>query len=248
VINWQIHGAQFGALWHDTGLDRYPFPFHIVSGFSWQSDLDKFEADVVAAFAGEEHERLRAAVRVLANPEVHVAVTGRTVADEPIRLIAAQVQQTVAIASQLPGPGPLHGGDVVLALGRAGQLAAQIVGSLPANAAGKQHFHATRAERDAEQAYSGGFLTQRASATQPRLEAVLTTHHAGNGGIRVWSGPRYGRENLIGSFRWIDVAADGRYVIGPYDRTQARPASPEAMTRVLDGLLTTAREEGRDPR
>ncbi|WP_068268981.1 ESX secretion-associated protein EspG [Aldersonia kunmingensis] len=245
MINWQLGAAQFGALWYGTGLDRYPFPFDIVSGFEWQDDADQFERAVREAFAGPEHERLRAAVRVLTKPDVHFAVTGRTVDETPIRVIAAQAQHLAAIAVQQPGPDENHGGDITLGFGSAGYLPGQIVAVLPPNSAGHNEFRRSTMTHDDE---PRGFLSSAiATRTAPRLEQALTDRHAGNGAIRVWAGPRYGRQAEIGSLRWIDIAGDGRYVIGPRDRDRAIPADPAGLTRILEGMLELGLEEVREP-
>jgi EspG family len=241
MINWQFGAAQFGALWNGTGLDRYPFPFDIVSGFTWRDDAERFEQQVREAFAGPEHERLRAAVTVLANPEVHVAVSGRTVANERIRVIAAQAQRYAAIAVQHPGPDDDTGGDIVLGFGSVGRLAGQIVGVLPANAGGNSEFtRRTDPSDDAPRGFTTALAVSRRAAP---LEQVLATGHAGDGTIRVWAGPRYGRQAQAGEVRWIDIAGDGRYVIGPQDGSRAVPAGPQRLSQILDALLNRAFED-----
>ncbi|MCX5042276.1 ESX secretion-associated protein EspG [Aldersonia sp. NBC_00410] len=241
MINWKMGAAQFGALWYGTGLDRYPFPFDIVSGFTWRDDAERFEQQVRDAFAGSEHERMRAAVSVLANPEVHVAVSGRTAANARIRVIGAQAQRYAAIAVQQPGPDDEQGGDVTLGFGPAGRLAGQIVGVLPPNAGGTSEFKGPT--EPAEDSPRGFTTTVAVSRRAARLEQVLATRHAGDGTIRVWSGPRYGRQSETGQVRWIDIAGDGRYVIGPRDRTRAAPADPQRLSQIVDGLLERASEE-----
>jgi hypothetical protein len=247
MINWQLGAAQFGALWYGTGLDRYPFPFDIVSGFEWRDDAEQYERAVRVAFAGPEHERLRAAVRVLATPDVHFAVTGRTVGEAPIRVIAAQAQHFAAIAVQAPGPDDDHGGDITLGFGSAGHLAGRIVAVLPPNAAGHNEFRRpTMTHEDDE---PRGFLSSAvATRPAPRLERALAAGHAGHGAIRVSAGPRYGRQAEIGSLRWIDIAGDGRYAIGPHERDRTVPADPARLTAILDQLLEHGLDTIRDHR
>lgn len=244
MINWQLGAAHFGALWYETGLDRYPFPFDIASGFEWQVDAERYEREVRAAFAGPEHERLHAAVRVLAHPDVHVAVTGRTVDGVRIRVIAAQADRFAAIAVQRPGTDDAHGGDVVLGFGSVDRLAGAIIGVLPQNAGGHKEFQRSSAESSSG---SLGFLTS-ASATRPapRLEQELAAGHAGHGAVRVWAGPRYGRQLEVGRLRWIDIAGDGRYLIGPGDRDRARPGGPDRLTTALGKLVQIGLDDTRD--
>lgn len=244
MINWQMQATQFGALWDGTGLDRYPFPFDIVSTFVTPDDAQRYEHDVRAAFAGPEHERLRAAVGVLAHPEVHVAVTGRTVDDAALRVIGAQSGRFAAIAVQQPGADEEHGGDVILGFGAAGQLGAQIVGVLPPNVGGHNEFHRSPARSD--DGPRGFLTTATATRSAPLLEQVLADRHAGNGAIRVKSGPRYGRQLEVGRLRWIDIAGDGRYVIGPRDPNRAVPTAPDRLTAALDRLVQVGLETARD--
>ncbi|WP_346764562.1 ESX secretion-associated protein EspG [Rhodococcus sp. HNM0569] len=243
--NWRMRGAQFGALWLGTGQDRYPFPFHIVTGFDSEEARDEYQQAVRAAFDGPEHDALTAAVRILASPEIYAAVSGRTVDGQPIRAIAAQMHQQVAIAVQMPGPAPLHGGDVVVALGQAGSLGGQIVGLLPPNAGGRHRFEKPKPE--AEEDLSAGILRPADAVPAARsLETVLHSGHAGDGTVRVWCGPRHARGNDVGWFRWIDVAGDGRYVVGPHDHAVAVPGGPDVLVSLVSALLDSALETVRE--
>ena len=247
MINWRMNGAQFGGLWLDHRVEGYPFPFQIVTGYRSVEELTEFHRSVREAFAGPAHDSLRAAVRVLAEPEVHVAVSGRTIDAEPLRLIAAQVQSFVALAVQLPGPGPMHGGDVVVAYGTAGRLGGQIVGALPANAAGRRQFAPRAAETEPEHDYSASVLSAVATApARPRLESAIEKSHAGDGVIRVWSGLRHERGREVGTVKWIDLAGDGRYAIGPRDRNTARPAGPDTLAATVDAMIREGLAAARD--
>lgn len=234
--NWQLRGEQFGALWDASGQDRPPFP---LSPTSPERTRDAFEYEqrrIQEAFAGEDRDNVRLAVRILAEPEVFVEIAGETVEKTPIRIIGAQLQRWCAIAVQKPGPTPAAGGDVVLGAGITADLAALLVGQVPQNAAGKRTF--ARNDVNEDDHFSGSILTSpSASGSAPRLEDAMRAGYAGRGTVRVCQGPRHTRAEL-GVIRWLDVAGDGRYMIGPRDPDAAVSADPQLVVQTLASLIT----------
>ncbi|TQC38897.1 ESX secretion-associated protein EspG [Rhodococcus sp. WS4] len=233
--NWQLRPELFDALWAATGQDRIPYPFRIVSAHPGLNAYVAEQNRIRDAFAGAEHGGLKSALGVLADPELYVEISGSTVDQTPIRIIGAQGREWTVIASQLPGRAPQIGGDVVVGTGPAGRLGAQLIGLIPQNAAGRHRFQ-RRDEEDAH--FSRGILQEvNRAAPAPRLETAVQRGYAGRGKVRVFRGPRYGTGRDVGILQWIDIAGDGRYVIGPHDHATAHPASPEHLVAALDTLI-----------
>jgi hypothetical protein len=133
--NWRLRPELFDALWAGTGQDRIPYPFRIVSAHPGLNAYVAEQNRIREAFAGAEHDDVRSALGVLAEPDVYVEISGSTADETPIRIVGAQQGQRVVIASQLPGRAPQIGGDVVIGAGAAGRLGAQLIGLIPQNAA-----------------------------------------------------------------------------------------------------------------
>ncbi|MFC9838135.1 ESX secretion-associated protein EspG [Rhodococcus sp. NPDC127530] len=233
--NWRLRPELFAVLWAGTGQDRTPYPFRIVSAHPGLNAYVAEQNRIREAFAGAEHDDVRSALGVLAEPEAYVEISGSSADETPIRIIGAQHRQWVVIASQLPGRVPQIGGDVVIGAGAAGRLGAQLIGLIPQNAAGRRRFQ-RRDEQDTH--FSRGILQEvNRAAPAPRLESAVQKGYAGRGKIRVFRGPRYGTGRDVGVMQWIDIAGDGRYAIGPHDPAAAHPAGPEQLVSSLDTLI-----------
>ncbi|MCQ4117604.1 ESX secretion-associated protein EspG [Rhodococcus tibetensis] len=234
--NWRLRPELFDALWTGTGQDRMPYPFRVVSTHAGLNAYAAEQTSIREVFSGAEHDNLRSALDVLAEPELYAEISGSTTGDMPMRIIGAQREQWSVIATQLPGRSPQIGGDVVLGAGPSGQLGAQLIALIPPNAAGRTHFR----RRDAEESeYAGGILRDvNAAAPAPRLETAVQRGYAGRGKIRVFRGPRYGSGRDVGAINWIDIAGDGRYAIGPHDPRAANPAGPRELVAALDTLIS----------
>jgi hypothetical protein len=233
--NWRLRPELFDALWAGTGQDRIPYPFRIVSAHPGLNAYVAEQNRLCESFAGAEHDDVKSALAVLAEPEVYVEVSGSTVDETPIRIIGAQGRGWAVIAAQLPGRAPHIGGDVVVGAGAAGRLGAQLIGLIPQNAAGRHRFR----RRDEEDlGFSRGILQDvNRVAPRPRLESAVQRGYAGRGKVRVFRGPRYGTGRDVGVMQWIDIAGDGRYLIGPHDPAAAHPAGPDQLVSSLDTLI-----------
>lgn len=221
IQNWRLRGEQFGALWDDTGQDRQPYPLALISTARTYNAFEFQQREIREAFAGDDRQDVRLAVRILAEPEVFVEISGLTYEKKPIRVVGAQLQRWCAIAVQEPGPTPTGGGDVVLGSGIRQDLAALLIGQIPQNAAGKRAF--ARNDEPEEDFFSQSILrSANAAPAAPKLEHAMRGGFAGRGTVRVFHGPRHVRGEL-GAARWIDIAGDGRYVIGPRDMKRLYP-------------------------
>ncbi len=221
--NWRLRPELFDALWAGTGQDRIPYPFRIVSAHPGLNAYVAEQNRIREAFAGAEHDDVRSALGVLAEPEVYVEISGSTADETPIRIIGAQHRQWVVIASQLPGRAPRIGGEC----DRGAPGGHPTDRLIPQNAAGRRRFQ-RRDEQDTH--FSRGILQEvNRVAPAPRLESAVQKGYAGRGKIRVFRGPRYGSGRDVGVMQWIDIAGDGRYVIGPHDPAAAHPAGPEQL-------------------
>lgn len=242
--NWRLRGEQFGALWHDTGQDRQPYPLALISSARTYNAFEFQQREIREAFAADDRQDVRLAVRILAEPEVFVEISGQTYEKKPIRVIGAQLQRWCAIAVQEPGTTPAGGGDVILGSGIRQDLAALMIGQIPQNAAGKRTF--ARNDEPEEDYFSQSILRSAGAAPAPsKLEDAMRARFAGRGTIRAFQGPRHVRGEL-GTARWIDIAGDGRYVIGPRDMNAAVPADPQFLASAVASLINRGLREQRE--
>ncbi|MFZ2173810.1 MAG: ESX secretion-associated protein EspG [Rhodococcus sp. (in: high G+C Gram-positive bacteria)] len=238
--NWRLRSEEFGALWEETGQDRIPYPFDVVSSIPTYDAYLAEQRRIRAAFSGSDNIELKTALQVLAAPDVYAEVTGTTVDEAPIRIIGCRRQRSVVIAVQRPGPRSNVGGDVLIGSGPSGRLAAQLIGQIPQNAGGRRTF---RLLGDAEeQAYRAPVLQPAGATALPRFEQVSRRSQAGHGTIRVQRGPRFGRGRDVGHARWFDVAGDGRYIIHSHNPTTVQACTPEQLVTTVDRLLRVAIE------
>ena len=87
--NWQISAPQFAALYSSHQVELLPYPFDIVLPYEYVELNDKFFEEVRVAFNRPQFDHLRSAVKVLAEPEIYVQVSGINAQGEKIRVIAA---------------------------------------------------------------------------------------------------------------------------------------------------------------
>ncbi|NLU84349.1 ESX secretion-associated protein EspG [Rhodococcus sp. HNM0569] len=242
--NWLMRGEQFAALWEGAGQDTQPYPFTLVSSASTRDEHEHRQNRIRSAFAGSDRDDVRAAVRILADPEVFVEISGVDVDGSPIRVVGAQLHRWCSVAVQQAGLTADAGGDVVLGAGIAAGLAPLLVGVIPENDAGRITF--ARRDEDENHFASRSVLDCGWDrAPTPRFEDVMTVACAGRGQIKVFTAPRY-RSNEIGLVRWFDAAADGRYMIGPRDPAAAVPASPQLMVDTVTALVEQGLAERRE--
>lgn len=235
IRNWQMRGEQFGALWAAADQDQQPFPLRLVSPARTHNAFEYEQNKIREAFSGDDREGVRAAVKVLADPEVFVEISGETVDKCPIRVIGAQLQRWCAVAVQQPGSTPVVGGDVVLGGGVTDDLASLLIGLIPQNAVGRRTF-ARRDEPEPDYFSQGVLRSVDAAPPAPRFEDAVRARFAGRGSIRVLRGPRHVRGEL-GLIRWTDIAGDGRYMIGPRDPNAAVAADSRLLVSTLASLV-----------
>ncbi len=84
IRNWRLRPELFDALWAGTGQDRIPYPFRIVSAHPGLNAYVAEQNRIREAFAGAEHDEVRSALGVLAEPEVYVEISGSTASSEQL--------------------------------------------------------------------------------------------------------------------------------------------------------------------
>lgn len=235
--NLMIGSGQFGALWASYEEFHTPIPLFLDQCASTIDEHERVAAQVRGAFAGDERERehVRDAVRILAQPQVYVEISGVREDGSSICVLGALSGNWAAIAVQRPVPAA---GDVALRVCDARQLGYLRVGTLPHNAAGTVVF-AGRDELDPDRVAGSIMVNVSGRASKPRFEDAVSRALAGQGMVRVYAGSR-DRPELVGWLRWFDIAGVGRYCVSSRREDAAVPLGPEQFVGAMNAEIAAA--------
>lgn len=245
IQHWQLSPVQFAALFTSEGVDGVPEIFQITTPHHWVHEREMDFARIREAFAAPEHEDLREAISVLATGEITIEVSGVDHEGRTIRVIAALGHNTAALARQLPAVGD-GAGDILIAYGPGKNLASTIVGALPANAGGPRQFEPLRASEPQEYDYSASILVPAfAAAATPRFDEVMS-RAVGSGCVQVLRGPRHLTGRGLYQTQWIDIAGEGRYLIGPKDFDNPVSGDPESFVKRVASMIRAGLRDSRE--
>ncbi|NLG56311.1 MAG: hypothetical protein GX542_11820 [Rhodococcus sp.] len=243
MLAWKLYPEQFLAFWELTDHDAPPYPIKAIGRHDDSQLLIQERAQLRRELQADNND-ITIAMRVLANPEVYVEITG-TVQDTNVRIAAGVLTDRIAIASEI-----VHDGHNVVALGLAGTrgLSQRLVGAIPANAGGTRTFAPVSAAPSID---VGGepdsYMTSVWGDDRPAagFADACAASGVGGGSVEVFRGPRLGREHKVGRVGWVDLGGDGRYISGPYNVGTINSGGPEAFTTAVQTLIAEALEEHR---
>ncbi|NUS42324.1 MAG: ESX secretion-associated protein EspG [Mycobacteriaceae bacterium] len=206
---WRLGDLEFVAAWEAMGEDLLPQPLFYRSRTESYEDAQREQRQALADYHARADERLAAALRAIARPDLKVEVSAENFSDlddpkGPVRLLAARLGDNGYVVTQLPGETSRHSGGFTISECGALELAGVAVRGLPLVGAGRKpeivlpsdgvdHHPAVRAR-------AAGF--RQAPVTHVGFIDVVQGSSA--------FGPRGITQRRI---RWRDLVGDGRYVI-----------------------------------
>ncbi|MCQ4121998.1 ESX secretion-associated protein EspG [Rhodococcus tibetensis] len=223
MTQWTLSAGQFTALWAQTGQDRIPFPFR---GASPLSDAVEFAAEqnrIRAEFDAPEHDNLAAALRVLAQPELRIEISGSLGEsnDNPIRLLGGMARGHAVAAQQHAGA------EVVIRRCEPYDLGRQLIAQLPDVDAG----HAPGVVFPREEMTGRAELSVRARA----VTELLARRSTSQGTVLVIRGGRESSHS-VGGVAWRDLDADGRYLVWGDTTVAVEPGTSWDLLGAVDRL------------
>ncbi|WP_432279965.1 ESX secretion-associated protein EspG [Nocardia cyriacigeorgica] len=226
-MRWTLTPDEFMHVWSETGLDRYPHPLSLISSVRWEDDYDRLAVELNARLPHGGDPDLSAALRIAADPDTVVTLTGRR--RHPIRVYSA-IDSTVGVTLvQLPGSCPEFGGSVVIESGSNDlppRVIAAILGDRPAGRHRPLVEDCDRIRAD-EQGWNGSQPT-----AVERMQRLVSAPRDGSGHIEVRHHVRSNRPHPPMSLGWFDVVGDGRYVYRQrYRDFHIDPVSPPELRR-----------------
>ncbi len=250
-LAWRLSAAQWDVLTEVLGLEGYPAPIQVCSLGRTRLEHARVRADVCLELtqlglfrAGRMDADLEAALRLLHWPTrwVDSVWLADAVADQPVRVVAAQGGAAGVCALQYPD----QPGATLLEVIPPTGLAAAVVSRLPAHPPGRSSAVTValqpsdgRQQRGAQllvSASPGVTSAERASAA---AAAILDKPHARAGQIAAnVRDPSSGRVRRSDVLRWCDNV-DGRYQVTVNRRSGESPSltiGPSDPQRLGDGV------------
>ncbi|WP_039800281.1 ESX secretion-associated protein EspG [Nocardia araoensis] len=248
VQNWRFTALEFRTLWESTGRDVLPYPLQHQYTTEFRSESLRLRQAAAQSLRPRIDDELLRAVEVLLAPEARVEVAGFAGRrrHRRFRAHAGVHYEHGAVAVQEPGPVPAHGGDVVLTLLPAGEVARAVVDVFPACAPGKgKQLQASTEEltgprppvRDAWRP------TPREEFEQFYTRAMTLIGHVG-----VYAMGSVDNRHIEGrkDFQLNDVENDGRYVTFGTDVLTIKPTTSERIVATLQQMIARTVKEVRD--
>lgn len=225
-MRWALTSDQFAFAWEATGLDHYPYPLRIRlaarTGAERTSQLVQLRQWSRVALDGD----LQVALRTLEKSDSRVEVFG-LLGTRAVRVVAAAVGGTAAVAAQSPG------GDVRLSLCRIDAMVDCIVAAMPPaqpGSAGECSAPLTDVRQDSRDVFKE---SPTAKSVAGQIRRVLKRPRDGIGQIIATGRPADSVHRSSHVLCWIDVSADGRYLVRTRDDVDLIPATPCAFQREL---------------
>ncbi|MFC9895404.1 ESX secretion-associated protein EspG [Nocardia sp. NPDC127579] len=238
-LRWQLDGFAFKLLLEALGRDRWPYPLSFQPPRMESHDDWEYERRLAAQRVQNLFdERLYRALEVLLEPRVRIEIHGfhGPHLAQVIRLHAGIVDHEAVLATQLPGPDPRHGRDVVLTTGDARLLTSEIIAKLPRCQAGSHPpFGARRSD------LNGGEYARLSSGQQPNR--FFQRPRTSLGEITVYPSIAYdARPTRDGhAFHWLDYPDDGRYLLVNHNDNDlsVTPGSTDELLRHMQYRIET---------
>ncbi|MGY1894846.1 ESX secretion-associated protein EspG [Nocardia gipuzkoensis] len=248
VQSWRFTALEFRTLWESTGRDVLPYPLQHQYTTEFRSESLRLRQAAAQELRPRIDDDLLRAVEVLLAPEARVEVAGFAGArrDRRLRAHAGVHYQHGAIAVQEPGPEPEHGGDVVLTLLPAGEVARAVVDVFPACAPGRGkqlRASAEELERPRPPVRDAWRPTPREEFERFFTRAMTLIGHVG-----VYAMGSVDNRHINGrkDFQLNDVENDGRYVTFGTDVVTIKPTTADRIAATLQQMMARTVTEVRD--
>lgn len=241
---WQLDGYGFTLALEAMGRDRLPYPLEFLPPrMEHEDDFQRYRQECARRLQTIFDERLYRALTVLLEPEVRVEIYGvhGPRQNTAVRMHAGVVGRVAVLATQLPGPEPRSGGDIVLTRHRSDELAPRLIAGLPPAATGRhQPIRGRRSDLNAP-VYSR-HPTQLSPLED--MQRFFRRPRIGTGEITVYPGYTVDTRPTDDGYAvlWLDYPDDGRYLLHNHDTDDftVTPGSPDELLHRLRGHMGTA--------
>lgn len=245
MTSWTMDGIDFMMLCSRFGRDRLPYPLAVTVDVDTADRYQLLRREASARIDALVDDNLGAAVRTLVDPMVRIECRGDT--NDPrygtIRAHAAVRHDVAAVLTQQPGPDSTSGGAVTISLTSPAQAPARVLGSMPADTAGRRP--AMRLERSSATTISGGRHLSTATRGATADEQFRTFFHRPRtsvGEVIVARGRTYDnrRDTDAVAFFWMDFERDGRYIVYSEDTIDILPADTAGVASEIGHHMAVA--------
>ncbi|WP_280434822.1 ESX secretion-associated protein EspG [Nocardia carnea] len=241
---WQLDGYGFTLALEAMGRDRLPYPLeYMPPRMEHDDEFRRYRQQCARRLQTVFDEPLYRALTVLLEPEIRVEIYGvhGPGQNTAVRMHAGVIGRVAVLATQLPGPTPKSGADIVLTQLRSDQLAPRLVAGLPKVETGRhQPIRARRGDLNAP-VYSR-HPTQLSLVED--MQRFFRRPRAGTGEITIYPGYTVDtRPTDDGyAFLWLDYPDDGRYLLHNHntDDFTVTPGPPDEILRQLRSRLEAA--------
>lgn len=228
-MGWTFTADEFAHVWRESGQDRMPFPLRVLESPRTEDEAARLRAELSERLPGGDDPDLAACLRIIAEPHARIVLVGgaHTPGSE-IRLLACAIYDHAVIVRQRPGNRPDYGGSVEVSIGHSAGIGARVAACLPDTPPGREPAREAPAEgvRDEETVVA-------THPAVPRIQRLLRRPHTAEGHIRIESGLDRTTPPAPVHYSWIDVAADGRYLLRAGETVHVVPASTGQLAAQL---------------
>ncbi|MBF6416860.1 ESX secretion-associated protein EspG [Nocardia cyriacigeorgica] len=239
----------FAALWFGPANDPMLYPLDYLSRYTHVNERDEHWArsrhdwSDKGRLSWDEADSLTAAFTVLTDPQIWIEVHGNSNATGPVRIAAARNGRRAARAVQV-----IDHQRIKLSLFSSDRLPSALTKPLPACPPGKaQPERFDTADLDL---HNQPVVRYTGEPTPlERYTQLLRRPATGAGLITVFRGPRHNGptpHRKVGTIRWFDIKADGRYLETGIRTRTVQPATTVAMQETISRLIGYADTEYRE--
>jgi hypothetical protein len=240
---WILTPDEFAWVWMETGSDLHPDPISVVESPATEEEYRLLSREISVRYPRGGTPNLTEALRTLADPDLRIIGTGYShqFPEKRLRVVAAAVGESGAVAVQRSGPTVEAGGDIQVLITSRSMLARHVAAAMPPNTAGpaeRMVGYTPRIRGDEPPATYFRDSAGRAPIEE-RIRAFLRAPRAAEGHFTIAAHASRGGPPAYLS--WVDIREDrpaaGRYLIAVDDNdTTVAPASREDVERHLTHL------------
>lgn len=240
---WILTPDEFAWVWMETGSDLHPDPISVVESPTTDAEYRLLTREINVRYPRGGTPNLTKALRTLADPELRIIATGcsHQSPEKRLRVVAAGVGESGAVAVQRSGPTLEVGGDIQVLATTRSMLARHVAAAMPPNTAGpaeRMVGYTPRIRGDEPPATYFRDSAGRAPIEE-RIRAFLRAPRAAEGHFTIATHVSQGAP--LAHLSWVDIREDrpaaGRYLIAVDDNdTTVTPASREDIERYLTHL------------
>lgn len=243
---WVLTPDEFAWVWTETGSDVHPDPISIVESPTTEDEYHLLTRDISVRYPRGGTPELSRGLHMLANPELRIIGTGYShrFPEKRLRVVAAAVGESGAVAVQRSGPSAEVGGDIQILTTTRATLARHVAAAMPTNTAGPAERMVGYTPRVRGDEPPTTYFRDSAGRppTEERIRAFLRAPRAAEGHFAITTHVLPGMPTTYLS--WVDIREDrpaaGRYLIN-VDSTEAAvvPASRQDIERHLIHLTSS---------